>query len=107
MASITANGATEICRVRAKNPKGHPYIYVMTSDGRILVQWDHPHQTFSLFRKDIPEDRRNERTLFGILTILHMREIRVVPSVAGSVPEVTPVVPPKVIRKPRPRDFRS
>jgi len=36
MAKISANGATEVARVTTRNRHGYRYIWVMTSDGRVL-----------------------------------------------------------------------
>ena len=36
MIEISDNGAHEIARIRATSPDGESYVWVMTSDGRIL-----------------------------------------------------------------------
>lgn len=39
MAKISARGATEVARLKAKSEaSGETYIYLMTSDGRILMR---------------------------------------------------------------------
>lgn len=106
MARITANGAHEVGRATCKDMKGNPYVYVMTSDGRVLVQWDHPNQTFSVYRNNVPPEFRTRRNLVSILSTLRMREIRLVmPPV--EVPDVTPVVPTRASRRTTPSDIQS
>ena len=36
MAKISANGATEMTRIKSKGPTGTVFIWVMCSDGRVL-----------------------------------------------------------------------
>jgi hypothetical protein len=106
MAKIGANGAVELARATCKDMKGNPYIYVLTSDGRVLVKWEHPHQEFSIYRNNVPEEFRTRRNLVSILTTLRMREIRLVMPPAEQ-PEIQPVVPPRAVRRTRPRDIHS
>lgn len=36
MAKISANGATEVAKLKVRSQAGYEYLYVMTSDGRVL-----------------------------------------------------------------------
>jgi len=66
MAKIAARGATEVVRLRARSKTHHAftYLYVLASDGRVLVRdtGDTP-SGYSLLGKIMDRNLRNEKTL--------------------------------------------
>jgi hypothetical protein len=58
MAKISANGATEKARIKTKSPGGYEYLWVMTSDGRVLRRVIGEVSTgYTVFRRNWRGDR--------------------------------------------------
>lgn len=64
MAKITARGAREVARIAARNPgTGARYLYVITSDGRVLWRPAGPGEHYTVIGRRVPPARRNRELL--------------------------------------------
>jgi len=67
MAKISARGATEVARIKTKTQSGHLYLWVMTSDGRILRRCVTPglQEGYGVYRSRVPKNARTYATLLS------------------------------------------
>lgn len=69
MAKINAYGAREVARCTSGRAELRR-LWVMTSDGRILVRYTSPGTEFSLMSRGVDPARRNENGLRAYITAL-------------------------------------
>ena len=76
MAKISANGAHEVARIRAISPAGYTYIWIMTSDGRVLTRTTGElSDGYTVAHRGL---RRSLRTREALLRIAQIRGYRVI-----------------------------
>ena len=75
MAKISANGATEVARIQAISPAGYTYLWVMTSDGRVLSRASGTGDGYTVAARGL---RRSLRVRETLLRIAQIRGYRVI-----------------------------
>jgi|HubBroStandDraft_5_1064220.scaffolds.fasta_scaffold00014_3 hypothetical protein len=76
MAKISARGATEVGRVKARTTSGVEFLFVMTSDGRVLRRATGDLATgYILLSRGVAPQRRNIETLRRIVTSCYRMNI--------------------------------
>jgi hypothetical protein len=76
MAKISANGAHEVARIQVTHlVSGQPYVWVMTSDGRVLSRASGTGDGYTVAARGL---RRHLRTREALLRIAQIRGYKVV-----------------------------
>jgi hypothetical protein len=76
MAKISANGATEVARIQVAHlVSGQPYVWVMTSDGRVLSRASGTGDGYTVAARGL---RRSLRVRETLLRIAQIRGYRVI-----------------------------